>query len=185
MERDEQTILEHEGCGLAAAAGPEVGPGGGGVGGGKRRRRGGTGGQEAPEVGAAGGGGQGAPKVCFAMRDKGTRAWDRCKFSHDRAIIAEARRAQEAEARAAKKGKRTSPKAQVCLQFLRGVCGRSEQDCKYSHADKDAQSVISAVYAGAAAGGVRPPGGGGAAVAGAATGGARERAGGGGQRRGR
>ena len=82
-----------------------------------------------------------APKTCFEMRDKGTCArGGECRFSHDRAIVAEARKAQEIE-------------AQICRQFLPGACSRSERSCKFSHSGKEARKRVPAAYAGAAAGG--------------------------------
>ncbi|CAK0840013.1 unnamed protein product, partial [Prorocentrum cordatum] len=161
---------------LVAAVGSDFAPSPGG-GGGRRRRGGGGGDQEPPEVGAVGGSGgagaEGAVKVCFQMRDSGTCArGDACRFSHDRAAIAESRRTKKDAAGPkgkgadGKKGKGSDDggkgglKSQLCLQFLRGACSKSEKDCKFSHSGKAAQKVIAAVYAGAAAAKVQAAAGG-------------------------
>ncbi|CAK0835569.1 unnamed protein product [Prorocentrum cordatum] len=158
---------------LVAAVGSDFAPSPGG-GGGRRRRGGGGGDQEPPEVGAVGGSGgagaEGAVKVCFQMRDSGTCArGDACRFSHDRAAIAESRRTKKDAAGPkgkgadGKKGKGSDDggkgglKSQLCLQFLRGACSKSEKDCKFSHSGKAAQKVVAAVYAGAAAAKAPPP----------------------------
>ncbi|CAK0865466.1 unnamed protein product, partial [Prorocentrum cordatum] len=158
---------------LVAAVGSDLAPSPGG-GGGRRRRGGGGGDQEPPEVGAVGGSGgasaEGSLEICYRMRDSGTCArGDACRFSHDRAAIAEARRTKKDAAGPkgkgadGKKGKgsddggKGGQKSQLCLQFLRGACSKSERDCKFSHSGKAAQKVIAAVYAGAAAAKAPPP----------------------------
>ncbi|CAK0832647.1 unnamed protein product [Prorocentrum cordatum] len=111
-----------------------------------------------------------AKALVAAMRDSGTCArGDACRFSHDRAAIAESRRTKKdatgpkGKGADGKKGKGSDDggegglKSQLCLQFLRGACSKSEKDCKFSHSGKAAQKVIAAVYAGAAAAKAPPP----------------------------
>ena len=142
-------------CGRAAWAPPLARVG-------RRRQRGAAErGLPEPEEGQSSPAAQLGPstKLCYEMRDTGACArGDACRFSHDRALLAESRRALESDAG----GGGTGPRAPVCLQFLRGACSLSERECNFNHSD--APAIIAAVREGAVAAGVQLLGGGDAAA---------------------
>ncbi|HIE71147.1 MAG TPA: hypothetical protein EYP98_13775, partial [Planctomycetes bacterium] len=110
----------------------------------------------------------GRPGICFRARDFGT--CDRganCHYDHDPARLNAARKEKAAKEAGqsprqahighpkskeekAKKGKKSEthgkPK-ELCLRFMRGECSRSSQECKFSHAAKQINAVLSAVDA--------------------------------------